>query len=85
MIREVYQGDLRPCDNMKMSDEYKRKSQALYELSDAFQKHLKLDDLECFENLMDQHLELISIAIEDGYMAGFKDGVRLIMEIMSGV
>lgn len=40
MIREIYEGDFRPVDNMGMSEEYQEKRQIAYELGKQFMDSL---------------------------------------------
>lgn len=36
MIREIYEGDFHPADNIGMSEEYQEKRQAAFELGELF-------------------------------------------------
>lgn len=81
MIRDLYRGDLCPSDKER-SVEYKKKLDKAYSLNCNFQKHLKKKGNEAYAKVLDAFLELLVLAMEEGYISGFKDGSKLVIEII---
>lgn len=83
MIKEIYQGDFRPADNMEMSEEYQEKRQVAYELGKQFMDKLEPDDKDELSKVLEAHMEVLVVGMEEGYITGFRNGIELIMEVMS--
>ena len=83
MIREIYEGDFRPVDNMGMSEEYQEKRQAAYELGKQFMDKLEPDDMDVLSKILEAHMEVLVAGMKEGYIAGFSDRIRLVIEAVS--
>lgn len=83
MIKEIYQGDFRPADNMVMSEEYQEKRQVAYELGKQFMDRLEPVEKEELSKILEAHMEVLVAGMEEGYIAGFSDGIRLVIETVS--
>lgn len=83
MIKEIYQGDFRPADNMVMSEEYQEKRQVAYELGKQFMDRLEPVEKEELSKILEAHMEVLAAGMEEGYIAGFSDGIRLVIETVS--
>lgn len=84
MIKEIYQGDFRPVDNMGISEEYQEKRQVAYKLGKQFMDSLEPSDKDELSKILEAHMEVLAAGMEEGYIYGFSDGIKLIMEaIMS--
>ena len=83
MISEIYQGDFRPVDKIGVSQEYIEKRQAVFRLSESYQNQLSASDKGQFEKVTEAHLELLVATSKEQYIAGFRDGARLMVEIMT--
>lgn len=82
MIKEIYQGDFRPADNIGMSEEYKEKRQTAYELGKKFMDRLEPAEKGELSKILEAHMEVLVAGMEEGYIAGFSDGIRLIVEAL---
>jgi hypothetical protein len=45
---------------------------------------MKADTAEAFEALIDLHRQMESITAEDSYTRGFRDGARLMLDMLNG-
>lgn len=81
MIKELYRGNLCPSESMERSGEYQKRLEKLYSAKDELQKQLKGNEKDIIEKLMKMYLEILVIAQEEGYIAGFKDGTKMMIEI----
>ena len=84
MIKEIYQGDFRPADNIGMSEEYQEKRQAAYELGKQFMDRLEPAEKDELSKILEAHMEVLVAGMEEGYIYGFSDGIKLIMEAIMG-
>lgn len=82
MIREIYEGDFHPADNIGMSEEYQEKRQAAYELGKLFMSKVTPSDMDEFEKMLEAHMEVLVAGMEESYASGFCDGVKLIIEAL---
>lgn len=84
VIKEIYQGDFRPVDNMGISEEYQEKRQVAYKLGKQFMDRLEPAEKDELSKILEAHMEVLVAGMEEGYIYGFSDGIKLIMEaIMS--
>ncbi len=82
MIKEIYQGDFRPADNMVMSEEYQEKRQVAYELGKQFMDRLEPADKDELSKVLEAHMEVLVAGMEEGYVSGFCDGIKFIIEVI---
>lgn len=82
MIKEIYQGNFRPMDNMGISEDYQEKRQAAYELGKLFMSKVTPGDRDEFEKMLEAHMEVLVAGMEESYVSGFCNGVKLIIEAL---
>jgi len=82
IIREIYEGDFHPADNIDLSEEYQEKRQAAYELGKLFMSKVAPSDRDEFEKMLEAHMEVLVAGMEESYVSGFCDGVKLIIEAL---
>lgn len=80
MIKEIYQGDFRPADNLGMTEEYQEKRQVAYELGKQFTDRLAPADKDELSKVLEAHMEVLVAGMEEGYVSGFCDGIKFIIE-----
>ena len=83
MIREIYEGDFRPVDNMGMTEEYQEKRRVAYKLGKQFMDRLEPADKDELSKILEAHMEVLVAGMEEGYIYGFSDGIRLVIEAVS--
>lgn len=84
MIRELYEGDFRPADDIGTSEEYQEKRQTAYGLGKQFMDRLAPADKDELSKVLEAHMEVLVAGMEEGYVSGFCDGVKLIIEAVIG-
>lgn len=80
MIKEIYQGDFRPADNLGMTEEYQEKRQVAYKLGKQFMDRLEPADKDELSKVLEAHMEVLVAGMEEGYVSGFCDGIKFIIE-----
>ncbi len=81
MIEEFYHGNIVRADHTPTSPEYHALMQKWLSLSDAFEKMLTKEQLAIFNELTDLQGKSGEIASAELYVAGFRDGAQLMLEI----
>ena len=82
IIRELYEGDFRPADDIGTSEDYQEKRQAAYELGKLFMSKVTPGDRDEFEKMLEAHMEVLVAGMEESYVSGFCNGVKLIIEAL---
>ena len=57
--------------------------QAAYELGKQFMDKLEPDDMDVLSEVLEAHMEVLVAGMKEGYIAGFSDGIRLVIEAVS--
>lgn len=84
-IKEFYYGNIAPSDQFFVKgSEYERLIKAVVQLKEEFDKILSEQDLIRLENLCECLSRITSITAEENYIYGFRDGARIIMDILLG-
>lgn len=79
VIQEIYQGTLLPAEQFEtILVAYKKKIKELDSLVAPFYSTLSESQQITFENIMNSHLALFGIELEQSYTDGFKTGIGLI-------
>lgn len=82
MLEDFYHGNIIRSEHHCQNPEYQELAKKWLALSAEFEKTLSISQIEMFHELTDTHGRSSSIAAEDLYITGFKDGARMMMEII---
>lgn len=82
MIQDFYHGNIIRSEHHCQDPEYQELVKKWLALSAEFEKTLNALQIEMFHELTDTQGRSSSITAEDLYITGFKDGARMIMEIL---
>ena len=84
-ISELYRGRISaPTDIRIRADEYDRLIDQAEKLTETVDARLTGDAAEAFHELQDTQHMLTSIASEDSYTRGFRDGTRILLDMLRG-
>ena len=59
-------------------------SREAYELGKQFMDRLEPADKDELSKILEAHMEVLVAGMEEGYIYGFSDGIKLIMEAIKG-
>lgn len=82
MLEDFYHGNIIRSEHHCLNPEYQELAKKWLALSAEFEKTLNTSQIEMFHELTDTQGRSSSIAAEDLYITGFKDGARMMIEIM---
>ena len=84
-ISELYRGRISaPTDIKVRADQYDELNAHADELHSQIADELAADMAEALEKLIDIHRQMESITSEDSYTRGFRDGARLMLDMLNG-
>ena len=84
-ISELYRGKISaPTDIKVRVDEYDKLNASAYNLYDQITDGMKMDAAASIEKLVDIHRQMESITSEDSYTRGFRDGAKLMLDMLNG-
>jgi len=84
-ISELYRGRISaPTDIKVRADDYDKLNGHAEELHNQIADGMKADTAAAFEELIDLHRQMESITSEDSYTRGFRDGARLMLDMLNG-
>ena len=84
-ICELYRGRVSaPTDIRIRVDEYDRLIDQAEKLTETVDDQLSGDAADAFHELQDTQHMLTSIASEDSYTRGFRDGARILLDMLCG-
>lgn len=84
-ISELYRGRISaPTDIRIRADEYDELNAKAEELHTQIVGVLPADMNETLEELIDMHRKMESITSEDSYTRGFRDGARILLDMLCG-
>ena len=84
-ISELYRGRISaPTDIKVRADDYDNLNGRAEDLHNQIAVGMKADTAEAFEALIDLHRQMESITAEDSYTRGFRDGARLMLDMLNG-
>lgn len=82
IIEDLYNGDLCPCEQFKpILRRYREKREESFQGYEAFCEKLDKENVKEFEEIMEKHLELVSLEMEQVFSDGFKLGVKMMCEV----
>lgn len=82
MLDDFYHGNIIQSEQHCQNPEYQELSKKWLALSAEFEKTLNASQIEMFHDLSDTQGRSTSITAEDLYITGFKDGVRIMLDIL---
>lgn len=83
MIQDFYHGNIIRSEHHCQNPEYQELAKKWLSLSSEFENTLNASQIEMFHELTDTQGRSSSIAAEDLYITGFKDGATMMLEILS--
>ena len=84
-INELYRGRISaPTDIKVRADEYDKLNASADELHGQIAEGLTADLVDTLEELIDTHRQMESITSEDSYTRGFRDGAKLMLDMLNG-
>ena len=84
-ISELYRGRISaPTDIKVRADEYDKLNASAYKLYDQITEGMEMEAAASIEKLIDTHRQMESITAEDSYTRGFRDGARLMLDMLNG-
>ena len=84
-ISELYRGRISaPTDIKVRADEYDKLNVRAYNLYDQITDGMEMDAAAKIEELIDIHRQMEAITSEDSYTRGFRDGAKLMLDMLNG-
>lgn len=84
-ISELYRGRISaPTDIRIRADEYDELNAKAEDLHSQIMSVLSADMADTLEELIDIHRKMESITSEDSYTRGFRDGARILLDMLCG-
>ena len=84
-ISELYRGRISaPTDIKVRTDEYDKLNGRADDLHNRIVEGLTPEMAETLEELIDTHRQMESITSEDSYTRGFRDGARIMLDMLNG-
>ena len=84
-ISELYRGRISaPTDIQVRAGEYDNLNGRAEKLHNQIAEGMAADKVEKLEELIDIHRQMEAITSEDSYTRGFRDGARLMLDMMNG-
>ena len=84
-ISELYRGRISaPTDIRIRADEYDELNADAEKLHNIIADGLSSDMTATLEELIDMHRKMESITSEDSYTRGFRDGARILLDMLCG-
>lgn len=84
-ISELYRGRISaPTDIMVRADQYDELNARADALHNQITDVLTADTASALEELIDTHRQMEAITSEDSYTRGFRDGARLMLDMLNG-
>lgn len=82
VIEDLYNGELCPSEQFKpILRHFQEKQENAFKGYEAFCEKLDAEKLKEFDTIMEKHLELVSLEMEQVFSDGFKLGVKLMCEV----
>ena len=82
LLEDLYYGNIQPCE-YEQSVEVRRKLSAMTTATEKLKGHMPDDSLHAeVDNAFDKQTELIALCKRDAFIAGFKLGVKVMIETL---
>lgn len=84
-IKQLYYGNILPsAQHFEKSGEYAKTLNEIVALQDEITKNLSEKEIQELEKLFGLQAELLSVSSEENYIKGFRDGARLMLDVVLG-
>lgn len=84
ILEQLYNGELSPYSKFQTTiDDFKVNQNKAFESYSVFTKKLPEELKDEFDELIDSHLDLLPLELEQNSIAGFRMGVRMMAEVFS--
>ena len=84
-ISDIYRGRISaPTDIKVRADQYDALNRRADELYNRITAVLSEENVNAIDELTDLHRQMESITSEDSYTRGFRDGARIMLDILNG-
>lgn len=84
-IKQLYYGNISPsAQHFEKSGEYAKTLNEIVALQDEITEDLSERKIQKLEKLFGLQAELLSVSSEENYIKGFRDGAKLMLDVMLG-
>lgn len=84
-IKELYYGNISPsAQKFVKGSEYAKLLKSNDELRDQLKASISSEDIKIVDVICENYSNLISISSEENYVSGFRDGAKLMLDILIG-
>ncbi len=84
-IKELYYGNISPsAQKFVKGSKYAKQLKSNDELRDQLRASVTSEDIEIVDVICENYSNLISISSEENYASGFRDGTKLMLDILIG-
>ena len=84
-IKELYYGNISPSTQKFVKDsEYAKQLKLNTDLRDQLKAKLSSEDMKIVDVICENYGKLMSISSEDNYASGFRDGAKVMLDILIG-
>lgn len=80
-LKELYDGEIRPCEEIPDTDEFKAAQSALSKAAKELDDALTAEQKELFGAYKDRFFKCVDLSYAHAYKMGFLHGAELIKEI----
>lgn len=82
ILEQLYNGNLYPFEKFQPAiEQFKIENDNAFQAYSAFLEKLPEELKEEFQNLMDSHINLLSLELEQNFIEGFCIGARMMTEV----
>ena len=83
LLEDMYYGNIQPCE-YEQSAEVRRKLSALTTATEKLKDKMPYDSLRAdVDKAINKQTELIALCERDAFIAGYKLGIRMMVEVLS--
>ena len=84
-IKELYYGNISPSTQKFVKDsEYAKQLKSNADLRDQLKAKLSSEDMKIVDVICENYGKLMSISSEDNYASGFRDGAKVMLDVLIG-
>lgn len=84
-IKELYYGNISPsAQKFVKGSEYAKLLKLNDELRDQLKASISSEDIKIVDVICENYINLMSISSEDNYASGFRDGAKLMLDVLIG-
>ncbi len=84
-IKDLYYGNISPATQKFVKrSEYAKQLKSNTDLRDQLKASISSEDIKIVDEICENYGKLMSISSEDNYALGFRDGAKLILDILIG-